>query len=236
MNSPVTQLTAPSRRRDRTRLRLTVASAVVAVAAFLAAAAAAAAFIPWGNRYEAIAYQAIETSTTARYPQGFLITGVLEGTALVLMTATALLAVAATVTGRRIQAMRADTLAFSAVAALLAATVLPAAVLDGYLAAVPAIAVIAAVALALPARPGAVSISAGELAGWGVAIIAADALFSGLGVLVAAAAAFTRLRHASSAQRWGVGLFSLLVAMVHVLTIGGGPALLCRSSQTISIG
>jgi hypothetical protein len=95
-------------------------------------------------------------------------------------------------------------------------------VLDGYLAVVPAIAVIAAMLLARPARPGAVTVSGGELAGWCAAVVASDALFSGLGVVVSVILAFTRLRRASSAQRWGTGLFSLLAAVVHVLTIGGG--------------
>lgn len=123
-------------------------TASVAAVAFLAAAAAAAVFIPWGDRYEAVYYEAAETSTTARYPHGFLLTGALEGAALVLLTATALLAITAAVAGDRIRMLRARALAFTVVAALLAATILPAAVLYGFLAAVPAIATIVAVALA----------------------------------------------------------------------------------------
>lgn len=226
MNSMVTKLSAPSRRRDRAPSRFTVASAVVAVAAFLAAAATAAAFVPWGKRYEAIYFQATEAYKTPRYPQGFLLTGALESTALVLLTATALLAAAAAFSGRRVQTVPARTLALSAAAALLAATVLPASVLYGYLSVVPAIAAIAAVVLILRNRPGAAAIKPGELAGWGAVIVAAEViLLPGFGILAAAALAFTRLRQASGALRWGLGLFSLLFMVIHVLAFGGGPLL-----------
>jgi hypothetical protein len=228
MNSTSTQLPVPFERRDRPLPRRAAARAVpaaVALAALLATVAAAAAFVPWGTRYEAVLYRAVETSTVARYPQGFLVTGVLEGAALVLTTAITLLAVAETVAGSRIRTPGAATPALLTAAAFLAATVLPAAVLDGYLAVVPAGAAIAAGALARRPVPGTVTVTVGELAGWGAAALAADAVFSGLGILVAVVLAFTRLRRTPSAQRWGIGFLSLFAALVHVLTVGGGPLL-----------
>lgn len=219
MTSTGTRLPAPSQGRERTGPRLAVVPAAVAVTAFLAAAAASVFFFPWVDRYDGIYFQAVETSTTARYPQGFLVTGVLEGTALVLMTATALLAVAAAIAGDRVQAVRADARALLAIAALLAAMVLPVAALDGFFAIVPVLAAGAAAGHARQARPGTATIGVVELAGWGAAIIAAETLIPGLGIIVAVVLAFTRLRHAGSAQRWGTGYFSLLVALVHLLFI-----------------
>lgn len=222
MTSAITQFPAPSQRPGRTRRLAAAPPAITAVGASLAAVAAATAFIPWGHRYEAISYQAIETSASARYPHGFLITGALEGAVLVIMTATALLAAAAAVTGSRIHTTRTGRLAFSGAAALLAATVLPAAVLDGYLAAVPAIAAIAAVVFAGPGRPGTATMKTGELIGWAAGIAAAGALFSGLGVIVAVVLALSRFRRMSSTARWGIVLFALFIAMIHVLAVSGG--------------
>lgn len=229
MNNAIAR--GPAARPNEEQSRRSVGLAVRPVAALIASATSTSAillatvFIPWGNRYEAIGYRAMETSTTALYPHGFVATGTLIGVALVLVTAVALLTITAAIAGSRAQVLSGRDLTFAAIAALLIATVLPASVLEGFFGVVPAVAVITAILRAPSGRHGTSTVGIGEMVGWGVAVVVADALFSGLAVVAAVVLAFTRLRRAAGTQRWALFLFAVLIVVIHVLILGGGPIL-----------
>jgi len=197
----------------------------IASALAFAAVALGAAFIAWGNRYNSISYQAAETSTLPNFPNGFLATGALVGTSFVIVTAVAIISIVAVIAGKRMAAVRADSLVLSAVGALLAAAALPTGVLEGYLATLPALGAISSIVLAFSSRRGGVARSSAEVVAWGAVVVVADALFSGLGLVVALLLGFTRLRRGSVAQRWVLTLFAILVALTHVLMLGGGPVI-----------